>query len=203
MRPAAVAADHRARLPRSRHRSRPSGSLIPDRDINADGTERAARVPVEVRPICRDDHLIAHRTKCGSGARSADVLSYSTPVAGEAGAEERAGRLRPGGICGHPRCHAPQGNGGARPPDARQGRAGDRPKGQYLVIEDEEIDAIEIESTHVIEIDRWSRARLRCMRRARPQRSHGTSGCPATRSAGSVVRARLSARDAGDGVRCP
>ena len=36
-----------------------------------------------------------------------------------------------------------------------KGRGYEVAKGKYLIIEDEELDAIEIESTHVIEIDRF------------------------------------------------
>jgi DNA end-binding protein Ku len=36
-----------------------------------------------------------------------------------------------------------------------KGRGYELARGQYLVVEDDELDAIEIESTHVIEIDRF------------------------------------------------
>ena len=36
---------------------------------------------------------------------------------------------------------------------AHKGRGYEVAKGQYLIVEDEELEAIEIESTHVIEID--------------------------------------------------
>jgi hypothetical protein len=36
-----------------------------------------------------------------------------------------------------------------------KGRGYEVGKGQYLIVEDEELDAIEIESTHTIEIDRF------------------------------------------------
>jgi DNA end-binding protein Ku len=40
-------------------------------------------------------------------------------------------------------------------PPEHKGRGYEIAKGQYLIVEDEELDAIEIESTHVIEIDRF------------------------------------------------
>src|SRR5437016_7028343 len=40
-------------------------------------------------------------------------------------------------------------------PPEHKGRGYEVAKGQYLVVEDDELDDIEIESTHVIEIDRF------------------------------------------------